>query len=46
MVMMPQPVAKAIRSVKTPKAQVIYLSPQGTPVDGSQMPGAGRSMSI
>lgn len=29
MVLMPQPVTKAIRSVKTDKARVIYLSPQG-----------------
>ncbi len=29
MVMMPQPVASAIRHVKTPEARVIYLSPQG-----------------
>lgn len=30
MVMMPQPTISAIRSVKTPEARVIYLSPQGT----------------
>lgn len=29
MVLMPEPVAKAIRSVKEPGAKVIYLSPQG-----------------
>jgi len=29
MVMMPEPVAKAIRSVKTPKSHVIYVTPQG-----------------
>lgn len=29
MVLMPQPVAKAIQSVKTPESRVIYLSPQG-----------------
>lgn len=29
MVMMPQPTAAAIRSVKTPAAHVVYLSPQG-----------------
>lgn len=29
MVLMPDPVVKAIRSVKTPKSKVIYLSPQG-----------------
>lgn len=30
MVMMPQPVTQAIRSVKTPGAHVVYLSPQGS----------------
>lgn len=30
MVMMPQPTSAAIRAVKTDKAHVIYLSPQGT----------------
>jgi len=30
MVLMPQPVTKAIRSVRTPSARVIYLSPQGS----------------
>lgn len=29
MVLMPEPVRKAIRSVRTPKSHVIYLSPQG-----------------
>lgn len=29
MVLMPGPVVRAIRAVKTPKAKVIYLSPQG-----------------
>lgn len=29
MVLMPEPVTKAIRSVRTPDAKVIYLSPQG-----------------
>jgi len=29
MVLMPEPVAKAIRSVKTPESLVVYLSPQG-----------------
>jgi tRNA (guanine37-N1)-methyltransferase len=29
MVLMAQPVAKAIRSVKTPKSRVVYMSPQG-----------------
>lgn len=30
MVLMPEPVVKAIRSVRTPKAKVIYMSPQGS----------------
>lgn len=30
MVLMPQPVATAIRSVRVPQARVVYLSPQGT----------------
>lgn len=30
MVLMPHPVAKAIRSVKVPGSHVVYLSPQGT----------------
>ena len=29
MVLLPEPVAKAIRSVRTPKSRVVYLSPQG-----------------
>lgn len=29
MVMMPEPVTKAIRSVKTPQSHVVYVSPQG-----------------
>lgn len=29
MVLMPEPVVKAVRSVKTPKSKVIYMSPQG-----------------
>lgn len=29
MIMMPEPVSKAIRSVRSPSAKVIYLSPQG-----------------
>lgn len=29
MVMMPEPIVKAIRHVKTPQAHVVYLSPQG-----------------
>lgn len=32
MVLQPQPVAKAIRSVKTPQSHVVYLSPQGKPL--------------
>lgn len=32
MVLMPGPVTSAIRSVKTPDARVIYLSPQGKPL--------------
>lgn len=32
MVLMAEPVARAIRSVKTPKAHAIYLSPQGNPL--------------
>jgi len=32
MVLMPVPVSKAIRSVKSPEAKVIYLSPQGRPL--------------
>lgn len=32
MVLSPEPVAKAIRSVKTPESHVIYLSPQGKPL--------------
>jgi tRNA (guanine37-N1)-methyltransferase len=32
MVLAPEPVAKAIRSVKNPTSHVIYLSPQGTPL--------------
>lgn len=30
MVMMPEPVVKAIRHVKSPNAHIVYLSPQGT----------------
>lgn len=33
MVMMPQPVADAIRKVKSPQSRVIYLSPQGALLD-------------
>lgn len=36
MVMMPEPVAKAIRSVKTPEAHTIYLSPQGKPLTAAK----------
>lgn len=36
MVLMPQPVASAIRSIKTPQARVIYLSPQGTPLKAAK----------
>lgn len=36
MVMMPGPVAKAIRSVKTPQSRVIYLSPQGRPLTAAK----------
>ncbi len=32
MVMAPEPVAKAIRSVKTERSHVVFLSPQGTPL--------------
>lgn len=36
MVLMPEPVTKAVRSVKTPAARVIYLSPQGTPLTAAK----------
>jgi len=36
MVMMPGPVAKALRSVKTPQSRVIYLSPQGKPLTAAK----------
>lgn len=36
MVLMAEPVAKAIRSVKEPKARVIYLSPQGKPLTAAR----------
>ncbi len=36
MVMMPEPVAKAIRSVRTPQAKVVYLSPQGQPLTAAK----------
>lgn len=32
MVLCPEPVSKAIRSAKTEKSHVVYLSPQGTPL--------------
>jgi len=32
MVLMVEPLMKAIRSVKTPEARVVYLSPQGKPL--------------
>lgn len=35
MVMCPEPVAQAIRSIKVPGAKVVYLSPQGTPFTAS-----------
>lgn len=35
MVMMPEPVAKAVRSVKKEGAKVIYLSPQGRKLDAA-----------
>lgn len=36
MVLMPQPVTAAIRHVKTPKAHVVYLSPQGPLLDAAK----------
>lgn len=36
MVMMPEPVEKAISSVKTSKAKVVYLSPQGSPLTAAK----------
>lgn len=36
MVMMPEPVAKAIRHVKTSGTRVIYLSPQGAPLTAAK----------
>lgn len=35
MVLMPQPMTRAIRSVKTEGARVIYLSPQGKPLNAA-----------
>lgn len=36
MVLMPQPTTAAIRSVKSPDAKVIYLSPQGAPLTAAK----------
>lgn len=36
MVLMPEPVTKALRSVKAPGSKVIYLSPQGTPLTAAK----------
>lgn len=36
MVMMPEPVVKAVRSVKTPGSRVIYLTPQGVPLTAAK----------
>lgn len=36
MVMMPQPVARAIREAKSPQAHVVYLSPQGSPLNAAK----------
>lgn len=36
MVLCPQPVAKAIRSVKRPNSHVVYLSPQGTVLNAAK----------
>ena len=36
MVMMPGPVTAAIRHVKTPESRVIYLSPQGKPLNAAK----------
>ena len=36
MVLCPEPVAKAIRSVKTDRSHVVYLSPQGTPLSAKK----------
>lgn len=36
MVLMPKPTVDAIRSVKTPEAHVVYLSPQGTPLNAAK----------
>jgi tRNA (guanine37-N1)-methyltransferase len=36
MVLMPEPVVKAVRSVKKPTSRVIYLSPQGRPLTAAK----------
>lgn len=36
MVLMPEPVTQAVRSVKTPGSHVIYLSPQGAPLTAAK----------
>jgi tRNA (guanine37-N1)-methyltransferase len=36
MVLMPDPVARAIRSVKGPHSHVVYLSPQGSPLTAAK----------
>ncbi len=36
MVMMPEPIAKAIKSVKAEHSRVIYLSPQGVPLKAAK----------
>jgi tRNA (guanine37-N1)-methyltransferase len=36
MVLMPQPVTKAIRNVRTTQARVVYLSPQGSPLSAAK----------
>ena len=36
MVLMPNPVTQAIRSVRTEKARVVYMSPQGTPLTAAK----------
>lgn len=36
MVLMPQPVAKAVREVRSPESHVVYLSPQGTRLNASK----------
>ncbi len=36
MVMMPEPLSKAIRASRTPEAHVVYLSPQGAPLNAAK----------